>query len=304
MTHFMVHTPVNIRRRMTDYIKDNLPALEERIGDEITLHTPHDPEYASDCSEEWLASSIEKGIMPDVIATHATEFASLGDREETGLFSDFANRYLQANPVRDELRMLIDPKRIFYPISVTPLVMIYNTEKIKESDLNHSWMDLFNEKHKVIFPDRNKPLCRAAGAYLKATFPKQFSSFEQRVVYEGSPANVVKAVVSGEYDMAMTNSSFAAIAQDKRIAINPPKEGCILLPQVLVWKKGADEKLAALADTLTSEEIQGYLAEQGAWPVRRGIPMCDTIAYNQQLANWKGWDSYMKSVSEFDKFSV
>lgn len=304
MIRFMVHTPVNMRGRMTDYIKDNLPALEEKIGDKISLYTPHDPEYSSDCSEEWLAPSIEKGIMPDVIVTHATEFAALDSRSETCLFSDIAARYLQANPVREELNMLIDPQEIFYPISVTPLVMVYNTEKVKETDLSHSWADLFNEKYKVIFPDRDKPLCRAAGAYLKATFPEQFPEFEKKVVYDGSPANVVKAVASGEYDMAMTNSSFAAIAQGKRIAINSPKEGYILLPQVLVWKKGADERLTALADILASEEIQGYLAEQGAWPVRKGIPMCDTITYNQQLVNWQGWDSYVKSVAEFDKFSV
>ncbi len=304
MVRFMVHTPVNMRGRMTDYIKDNLWALEEKIGDKVALYTPHDPEYTSDCSEEWLASAIEKGIVPDVIVTHATEFAALENRSEVGLFSDLSSRYLKENPVREELSMLIDPQGIFYPISVTPLAMIYNTEKIKEHELKRSWADLFNEKYKIIFPDRDKPLCRAVGAFLKAKFSEQFPAFEKKVVYEGSPANVVKAVASGEYDMAITNSSFAAMAQGRKIAINAPKEGYILLPQVLVWKKGTDERLTALADLLIGEEMQRYLSEQGAWPVRKDIPICDTVAYNQQLTSWQGWDAYIKAVSEFDKFSV
>lgn len=304
MLRFMIHTPVNLRGRMMDYIKDNLLSLEEKIGDNISLYTPHDPEYTSDCSEEWLAPSIEKGIVPDLIVTHATEFAALENRSEVGLFSDRSSRYLKENPVREELSMLIDPQGIFYPICVTPLVMIYNMEKIKDHELKHSWTDLFNEKYKVIFPDRDKPLCRATGAFLKAKFPEQFPAFEKKVVYEGSPANVIKAVASGEYDMAITNSPFAAMAQGRKITINFPKEGYILLPQVLVWKKGTDEKLTALADLLICEEMQRYLSEQGAWPIRKDIPMCDTIAYNQQLTSWQGWDAYIKAVSEFDKFSV
>lgn len=304
MIRFMIHTPVNMRGRMMDYVKDNLPSLEEKIGDRISLYTPHSPEYTKDCSEEWLAPAIEKGIVPDVILTHATEFAALDNRANIGLFSNMAGRYLKENPVRNELGMLTDPQEIFYPISVTPLVMIYNTEKIKEEELEHSWTDMLNDKFKVIFPDRDKPLCRAVGAFLKTQFPERFPAFEKRVLYDGSPNSVVKAVASGEYDMAITNYSFAEMAQGKRIEINSPKEGYILLPQVLVWKKGTDEKLTALADLMMSEEMQYYLAEQGAWPARMGIPMCHTIAYNQQLTNWQGWDSYVKSVSEFDKFSV
>lgn len=304
MIRFMVHTPVNMRGRMTDYIKENLPTLEGKIGDKLTLYTPHDPAYTTDCSEEWLAPAIKKGIMPDVIVTHATEFAALDNRLEIDLFSDMAGRYLESNPVREELNMLVDPQKIFYPISVTPLVMVYNTERISQDILEHSWADLFNEKFKVIFPDRDKPLSRAVGAFLKLNYPEQFPIFEKRVVYDGSPNSVIKAVASGEYDMAITNSSFAEMAQGKRVVINSAKEGYILLPQVMVWKKDADEKLMALADILTGKEMQNYLAEQGAWAVLAGIPMCDTFCFNQQLTNWKGWDVYLKSVSEFDKFSV
>ena len=304
MIRFMIHTPVNVRGRMIDYTKDNLPDLEDKIGDNVALYTPHNREYALEGSEEWLAGAIEKGIVPDVIVTHVTEFATLDNQSESGLFSSMAGRYSKEVPIRNELNMLADPQGIFYPISVTPLVMIYNPETIKEDELEHSWADLFNEKYKVIFPDRDKPLCKAAGAFLMATFPNQFPAFDKRVVYEGSPVNMIRAVASGEYDIAMTTASFAAIGQSRGLAINSAKEGCVILPQVLVWKKGADEKLVALADLLLYEEMQEFLSEQGVWPIREGIPMSETIAYNQQLLNWQGWDVYLKAVSDFDKFSA
>lgn len=127
----------------------------------------------------------------------ASEFAILRNRMESGLLSDLAGRYADENPVREELRMLTDPHGLFYPLFVVPMVMFYNSRKIKEGELKHSWTDLFNEKFKVIFPNRDKPLTRAVGAYLKHEFPEQFPEFEQRVVHEGTPPSVIKSVVSG-----------------------------------------------------------------------------------------------------------
>jgi ABC-type Fe3+ transport system substrate-binding protein len=299
----MIHTPVNLRGRVLDYLKNNLPELEKNIGDKVTLYTPHDPEYTSDCSEEWLAPSIEKGIVPDVMLTHASEFASLNNRKESGLFSDLAEQCVKENPVREELSLLTDPNGLFYPLFVVPLAMSYNTRKINENELKHSWADLFNEKFKVIFPERGKPLSIAVGAYLMHEFPEQFPAFEQRVVYEGTPANVVKSVVLGEYNMAVTNVTFSIMVEGRNTAINFPKEGFVLLPQVLVWKKGADEKLKIIADLLMREEMQNYFSEQGAWPGLRSIPIGETIAYDGRLKNWQGWDAYCREVSEFDKYT-
>ncbi len=304
MIRIMLHTPVNLRGRMLDYLKNNLADLEKIIGDKITLYTPHDPEYSSNCSEEWLGPSIEKGIVPDLMVTHASEFAALRNRVESGLLSDLAGRYANEKPVREELNMLTDSHGLFYPLFVVPLAMFYNTKKIKAEELRHSWTDLFNEKFKIIFPERDKPLSRAVGAYLKHEFPEQFPEFEKRAVYEGSPTNVIKSVASGEYDMGMTNLSFALMAENRSISINYPQEGFVFLPQVLVWKKGSDEKLKIIADLLMGEEMQNYLSQQGTWPALKGIPMGETIAYNGRLRNWQGWEAYIEEVYEFDKFTV
>ncbi len=302
MIRFMLHTPVNVRGRMLDYIKASLKDLEEEVGDSIQLFTPHDPEYSSDCTEEWLTPSIEKGIMPDVIVTHATEFASIKEGARSCLFSDLAGQYAKLNPIREEMSQLYDSRGIFYPISVTPLAMIYNTEKVKEKDLTGSWTDLFNDKYSVIFPDRDKTLCRAVGGYLKANYPDQFAKFEEKVVYDCTPANMLRLVASGQYDMGMTLLSFANIAQQNRVKINKVKEGYIPLPQLIVWKRGVNDRLSILADLLTGSEMQTYLAEQDTWAVNKCVPLSGTSQDMKQLSEWKGWDFYLEAVDAFDKY--
>lgn len=301
MIRVMVHTPVNLRGRILDFMKKNLQDLENKIGNKITLYTPHDPEYDSNCSEEWLRPSIEKGIVPDLMITHVPEFTTLRNKEESELLSELAGQFAKDNPVREELKMLEDPKGLFYPLFVVPMAMFYNTNKIQEHEIEHSWKDLFNDKFKVIFPERDKPLSRAVGAYLKNEYPEQFVELEKRVVYEGSPIHVIKSVASGEYDMGITNYTFAMMAEGRNISINYPKEGYILLPQVLVWKKEADEKLKVIADLLMSEEIQGYLSKQGTWPALSHISIDNNIEYNGILKKWQGWDAYLNQIFEFDK---
>lgn len=203
MIRFMIHTPVNLRGWMLDYIKTRLPGLEKDIGDRIVLYTPHDREYSAGGSEQWLAPALEKGIVPDVMVTHATEFASLEREVATKQFSGLAGEYARENPVRDELQVLSDPRGLFYPLFVVPVVMFFNTQKVKADELKNSWADLFNEKYKVAFPDRDKPMSRAAGAFLMHYFPEHFAAFEQTTEYEGSPANVVKSVVMGGHDIAV-----------------------------------------------------------------------------------------------------
>jgi len=296
----MIHTPVNLRGYLLDYIKSNLTELEKEIGDKITLYTPHDEEYSMSCKEPWLESCIKKDILPDIVLTHATEFASLKSRNEGGVFSNIGGQYAEENPVREELSMLEDPEGLFYPLFVVPLVMCYNTKMVNPEDLQHSWADLFNEKYKVFLPAREKPMTRAVGAFLKRNYPQQFTKFEEKAVYGGSPKDVMKSVISGECHFAISNISFAMMGKNKNVALNMPSEGVVLLPDVLVWKKNSSEKLKRIAELLMRQDIQDYLGEQGNWPALKSAKMGDTITYIDQLKSWEGWDTYIKAVSDFD----
>lgn len=301
---FLIHTPINIHGRMMGTLKNELDNIEEHIGESISFCSPHDLLDEAEFSQKWMAQVVEKNSMPEISLIPAPEFSSLADKDKTKIFSDLAGKYAKKHPIRKELSMLTDSSGMFYPTSVIPLVMIYNSETVDEKDLTHSWADLFHEKYRVMLPFRDKPMTRAAGAFLLQQFPEQFAEFEKRVRYDGYPMDGIKAVLSGECDMAMTIYSLATVGQSRGVKINPTKEGFILLPQLLAWKGGVSDSADIVAEILTERDFQEFLSEQGAWPVNGDVDLPESIVFDGCLKNWKGWDNYFKEVEAFDNFRV
>ncbi len=300
----MIHIPVNVRSWLVNYIMDNQNQLEKVLGDEIGIFTPHDEEYASDVCDQWLPQAIERNIVPDIAVSMAGEYACTGNTHFETIFGQIPSRVLEKKKIRNELLPLIDKQSIFYPFSLTPLTMIYNSQMVDEKDLKHSWTDLFNPQYRIIFPERDKPLCRAVGAYLKANYPDEFVDFEKRVSYSGSPVSVGKALCSGEYDMAMTLMTFAEVAQNEIVAINKPQEGEVLMPQVITCKKGCENKVMPLIEILTSEQVQEYLEDQGVLTMRAGGQELENLQNNTMLSKWKDWNSYLSEIAAFADYKL
>ncbi len=297
MIRLMMHVPVNVRAGLIDLCKESIPLLEEILKEEIALVTPHDTLYSADCSEEWLGQAIDRDIVPDVIITHATEFASTKLKD----FDLFGKTDTLQACVQKDFVSMVDPDCRMFLVCVTPLVMIYNPKRVDEADLQHSWEDLLCPKYSVLFPDRDKPLSRATGSYLLKHFPLQFDDFERRVVYSGSPASVLKQVSCGDYDMAMTHYPFALMGNQKSLAINMPKEGCILLPQVLVCVKGKEQLLPHVYNMLMQYKVQAYLQEQGLMSVHPDIAHSESQRLCRlQVGCWPGWLEYIQATAEFD----
>jgi hypothetical protein len=295
LINFMIHTPINSRGYLMEYIKRNLPEMEKSIGDKVSISTP-----GNDHSKSWLLESIAENNLPDVILAHASDFSVLKDRKEGNLFSSIAGKYAKENTIREELEVLIDPYEIFYPLFVVPMVMCYNTRIVNKEDLKNSWTDIFNEKLNVIFPDKDTPSSKAVRAYLKKNYPREYEAFEKKVTYGHSPVEVIQAVAAGQYHMGISNVSFPMMAKQKDISINMPVEGVVPLPQVLLWKKNISEKLTKIADLLMQEEIQNYLGEQGFWPVRKNAPIGSTTSNSELLKSWDGWNIFIKSISDLE----
>lgn len=300
MINFMIHTPVNSRGRITEYVKWRLPTLEAELGEKITISSPHDYETACDGSESWLINCIQKNILPDIVLTHAGEFSALGETPISEYFTHICKDFEKRYPVRDELKMLVDTDGFFYPMSVVAIVMSYNKNNIDPSKLSGSWKDMFFDGLKVVVPDNSKHITIAAGAYFLKYMPEyfeQFQSFDRRF----SPAEVTKSVASGEYDMSITNAGFSIMAKSRSVEINPAVEGTILLPQVLAFKKGSDERLFKLAATVLEKEIQDYMGEQGFFTSNADAIMGEMVKYDGRLKEWSGWKAYIDEVSEYEK---
>lgn len=303
MIRIMIHSTVNVRGFLMEQLKLQLPTFEKNVGDKIKLVTPHDPEYDNGCTEEWIPQAIENNILPDFILINSPELADHANKMNTcGLFSDIMGECYKEHPVREELKMLSDSNGIIYPSLVTPLAMFYNKENVSENKLVHSWKDLLNPELRVLLPDRDKPLTRVIGGYLKKTYPDEFEKFEKRIVYDGTPNSVVKSVASGEYDISMTLAAFAFAAPAKKISVNITNEGFYPMPQVILMKKGANKKLKCITDLLLSDEVQKYLSEQNAWVSNPNVPLCETFQHSGMLSEWKGWDELFNMVDEFDNY--
>jgi len=300
MINFMIHTPVNSRGRITEYVKERLPTLEAELGEKITISSPHDYETACDGSESWLINCIQKDILPDIVLTHAGEFYALGETPMSEYFTPICGDLEKQYPVRDELKMLVDTAGFFYPMSVVAIVMSYNKKNVDASKLSGSWRDMFLDRFKVVIPDNSKHITIAAGAYILKYMPEyfeQFQAFDRRF----SPAEVTKSVASGEYDMSITNAGFSIMAKSRSVEINPALEGTILLPQVLAFKKGGDERLFKLAATVLEKEIQDYMGNQGFFTSNADAVMGEMVKYDGRLKEWSGWKDYINEISEYEK---
>lgn len=295
----MIHIPVNVRTHLVNVLMMHRAELEKAIGEKLEIFTPHDEEYASDICDQWLPLAIEKNIVPDLSLSMAVEYATTGGVPLNIPFSGFAETVAQKYPIAAPFNKLLDEDGIFYPFSATPLTMLYNTSTVKESELMHSWEDLFNPKFRIVFPDRDKPLCRAVGAYLLAKYPDRFSAFERHVVYDGSPASVGKSVLGGSCDITMTLASFAAVHAGERAAINQPKEGNVLMPQVLVCKKGSEKKVVPVLECMMNSEIGKFLKDQGMLLMNGGNALCHNPGESRQLQEWTDWKQYLKEVDMF-----
>lgn len=303
MIRIMIHIPVNVRSWLVNYIMDRQNQLEEAAGDKIAIYTPHDEEYASDICDQWLPQAIEKDIVPDIALSMVVEYASIPTETLGKSFGKVADFIEEKNSVRKEFNSLVDSDDIFYPFSITPLTMLYNTQTVNETDLKHSWEDLFNPKFRIVFPDREKPLCKAVGAYIKERYPEKFEDFEKKVCYTGSPASMAKSLATGEFDLSMTLAPFAEISRNEIIEVNKPLEGNILMPQVISCKKGSEKKIRPIFKLLTSADVQEYLENQGVWTMRPNGNIDADLTKNNQLSNWKGWNAYLSNVLSFDKYN-
>lgn len=299
MIKFVIHTSINARGYLWDYINRDLPAFEKEIGQKISLISS-----GHDRSKSWLMESINENRIPDVMLAHASEFSIL-DLEQTisPLFAP--NSKISRNyPVRDEMKSFIDYEGLFHPICSVPLIMFYNRKNVSETDLCNSWTDLFNEKLRVVFPYEDIPISKVIMANLKNRFKKEFDEFRKNIVFGESPMKVINAVASGRYDMGVSNLYFFMIsnlAQEESIAINWPREGLIPLPQVLVFKKDAHPQLFQFIDLLTSDEFQNFLSEQAFWPISGKSPLYGFFRENEWINSWQNWGAFLKMIQNLDQ---
>jgi precorrin-4/cobalt-precorrin-4 C11-methyltransferase len=297
----MIHTPVNTRAYLIDYMQEHLPELESILGERVRITDPHEYDPDSKCEVSWILGALKNEKMPDLFITHACEFSPFDSAKIQRLLAPLAGDFMASFPLRREFEMLEDKSQGFYPYCMVPVVMCFHPELVDESTLEGSWSDLFDESRKCLCPSIEKPLSKTLGAYLLNTFPEQFNTFMTRCDWKFSPAEVIRKVAAREYGMGVTTLSFAMMVENMGLKIHSPKEGALMIPQVLCWC-GNDKKLLDAAAVLMRPEVLEYLTSQGYWTAiemkNEKVEARDCF----QMAQWSGWEAHIQRVRAFESF--
>lgn len=299
MINLMIHTPVNTRTRISDHVKEVVPELVAELNDEIIITSPHDFERSGNLSDNWIENCIRDDMLPDLVLTHASEFAVLHGKDMKEYFSSLGGEYTRTKPVRRELGVFVDSESVFYPLFIVPIVLCYDAEKIASKALENSWEDLLNPKFRAVVTDRSRSITKVVGAHFLKTSPEKFDQFDSLDMIH-SPREVMKSLFAKDHDLAITNTAFARIAKNRGVSINPTREGVMILPQVVALRKGADKRLLKVIDHLLEAEIQNYLGENGFFPANPDAVMGESISLDGKIKEFMGWDSYLHEILAYE----
>ena len=292
MARVLLHCPLNISRSLEEMLKAFGRELEGKHGIGLEVVTqPHRP------TEEGLFQVLLRdGEMPEMVIGHVNDFAELpaGFLEEH--FRSLPGRF----PMRPELVKagFTDPRGYFHPFAVIPFAMFYNTGLLGEDQLPGSWQDLLEARwsKQVLMPDEYRMVSRVIRTFMQNQYPDRFADFRENVVHHGAPIDVVNAVDEGRYPLGITNIAFARISRNKNTRLLWPADGTLCMPQVMVWSKGADDRLLEIGEFLFSQQVQEYLALQAFVPASPEIPLAPLLSERELNLRWESWEYYLDVI--------
>jgi iron(III) transport system substrate-binding protein len=255
---------------------------------ELTLYSPHPAETINLIVEEFQKDT---GIKVNVIAAGTGELLqrvksesgnALGDvlwgggAESLASFTDYFESY-KSKELDNIDPMYYDSEYKWIGESPLPMVIMYNTNLVKEEDVPKSWKDLLKPefKGKIAMADPSK----SGSAYtIMATmieayggdpagwdFIKDFyANLDGKVL--GSSSGVYKGVADGEYALGLTLEKeaikFELAGSPTKIVY--PSEGTSAIPDGVALIKGAKNEANAkrFIDYVLSKETQTIMSEQ------------------------------------------
>ena len=288
ISNVFLHSPLNINLTLVDMVRR--AAREIATRNETTIDVMSETCY----QRENGLLNLSDCQLEDMVITYGSDFSQFGREGAREMLCSCPARF----PLRTELdsRGFSDPEGHFHPIFLIPLLIIYNRDMLSEEQAPRSWEDLLDEKWRgcILFPERNLPASRAILALMQHLWPDRFLDFLGNVVFKGSPVDVKSAVDEGQYPIGINKVSFARYARHKRVSMIWPVEGAFCLPNVMVWKQGADQALFELGEYLRSTPVQDFFLRQGYIPVSERVPMLPEAALNDCRFMWRGWDWFFK----------
>lgn len=244
-------------------------------------------------------STIEVEI-PDMTATH--QISVMKDRDRMMASGYYESPAGVLPPMRRDVADLglADQDGLFTPLCFVPLVIIYNHGIDNPPG---SWLDLCNPRWKgrisVPSPDILQKLMKFYATDLLGSKAEVLFS---HVSADGLPVDVNQKVDDGSADIGIVSLPFSRSSRKGNISLCWPEEGALLLPEVLIHKKGAGEDVLKVSEYLLSLDVQRYFSDVGVMiPVHPDAPMPSEALEHSMNFYWKGWDWFIAGINEVNR---
>lgn len=298
MPRVLIHVSINIRNALVEKFRQKLRDFNKLHGMNVKIVIPE-----NNHEESWLSEGQPQSSFPDMALSHATDFVSLSRKKQKEVFMSLPERF----PMREELREkgLLDPDDLLHTAFLVPFVIVCNARLVPPAERPVDWKGLMKAKwrNKVTFPHPKTPITQAVLAFLKNSYPKEFEEFYSSIKFQNSPVEVVKSVGDGLFPLGIANTTFAKTVEQRNVIRIWPAEGILCIPQVVVYKQGADQRLLELGDFLFDREVQEMIARQGFIPVNSEISLPQGILEKMRQFPWAGWEHYFAMLDRLRKVS-
>ncbi len=279
--------PVNIGRNLERLLRRKAPSCE--------LITP----ASSDEELRYFAKTLKDpdvADLPELIVTlHPQVLRSF---DNPALRELYGPPSLEVPPLHPALRErgIESEDALVQPLLYAPVVMLVHRQL---DDPPSSWADLLQPRFhgRILAPGKSTPVSLAfAGLFQRLTQAqdrlRDLTGLLDGMKYSGLPFDVLTGVNKGYYDVGILPLPFVRYGLGRNLQTVIPKEGALLLPEMMLARRDASAEALAIASELLGQNIQRFFAQLGALlPVHAEIPLPAELKGDRQLL-WPGWGWY------------
>lgn len=189
---------------------------------------------------------------------------------------------------------ILDPLRQFTMLTVNPLIIVADLERVGTRPLPRCWADLLDPiwQHSITLRGNQQFFCHAVLLpFFKEHGAAAITALAHNVLRGQHPAEMVKEAGADRPDGAalyvMPDFFAHKISRQERVCIIWPEDGGLISPVTMLVKKQRATELKAITDFFTGAELAKIFA--GAWFPTPHPDVSNALPPNAKL-KWLGWD--------------
>ena len=232
--------------------------------------------------------------LPEILFTTGLNYLYFSEFREKFIGKEYFEDVSDGNHKRFDVINYRDPEGEYTMVTINPLVLVVNLEKIGKRDVPSDWGCLVEDtfKNEIVIRGNDHMYCETVLLYLYKYYGKDnLSKFKENLKEGLHPAQMVK-VLMGNLKKAKTiyvmPYFFAQqLHKKKQVKIVWPDAGALANPVSMLVKKEANNNVKALAKYILNSEV-GQLFEDVAFPSVNNEIQKDKMLEN---VDWIGWDA-------------